>query len=64
MKLKEYPFSVVNSLKLNFTVRPNHIVKPAPCVVSLTSIDSRIKTLHLTIKSLLAQTYPPRKIIL
>ena len=64
MKLKEYPLSVINFLKLNFIVRPNHVVRPAPCIVSLTSIDSRIKTLHFTIKSLLAQTYPPKKIIL
>ena len=64
MKLKEYPVSVVNCLKLNLAVRANHVVKSVPCVVSLTSIDSRIKTLHLTIKSLLAQSNLPKKIIL
>jgi len=64
MKLKEYPRSIAQCLKLNCSPRVNHDVKRAPCVVSLTSIDSRIKTLHLVIKSLLAQSYLPRKIIL
>ena len=64
MKLKEYPRSAVNCLKLNFTLRVNHVVRRVPCVVSLTSIAPRIKTLHLVIKSLLAQSYLPRKIIL
>ena len=64
MKLKEYPQSIAQCLKLNFTLRVNNVVKRVPCVVSLTSIDSRVKTLHLVIKSLLAQSYLPRKIIL
>lgn len=39
-------------------------IEPLPLVVSLTSIPSRLQTLHLTIRSLLCQSSPAHKIVL
>ncbi len=42
----------------------NNLKKELPVIISLTSIPSRINTLHLVIKSLFHQTYRPKKIVL
>jgi len=68
MKLKEYPVSIAQSIKLWLT--PAQLLgKTAtradlPLIVSLTSIPSRLGILHLTIRSLLRQRLQPEKIIL
>lgn len=64
MKFKEYPSSIWHSvrLRLNANEQSNHST-PLPVIVSLTSIPSRLKTLDITILSLLAQTALPEKII-
>lgn len=66
MKLKEYIPSFVQSLKLRFGSSNNKDVSlpTVPIIVSLTSIPSRLKTIHLTILSLLAQSVRPQKIVL
>ncbi|MDQ2077153.1 glycosyltransferase family A protein [Marinimicrobium sp. ABcell2] len=67
MKLKEYPSSLFNACLLQplSPVRLNSIEgMPLPVIVSLTSIPSRLATVHLTIRSLLAQTHKPEKVVL
>lgn len=68
MKLKEYPVSLFQSLKLWLTPPPRLMKQgqatDLPVVVSLTSIPSRLPILHLTIRSLLRQTVQPKKILL
>lgn len=68
MKLKEYPVSIFQSLKLWLTpaqkLANGATPTDLPLVVSLTSIPSRLGILHLTIRSLLRQTVQPEKIIL
>lgn len=68
MKLKEYPLSIVQSLKLWLTPTDQLGKKSTkielPLIVSLTSIPSRLGILHLTIRSLLRQNVQPEKIIL
>lgn len=68
MKLKEYPVSLFQSLKLWLTP-PQRLGRDAsdidfPLIVSLTSIPSRLGILHLTIRSLLRQRVRPEKIVL
>jgi len=68
MKLKEMPPSLMNAWRLSrmpvqafdrcSKTRLNN------CLVSLTSIPSRLGILHLTIRSLLAQSYAPERILL
>lgn len=67
MKLTEIPNSLYNSIKLAY--KPinsfNESTKERiPVIVSLTTIPSRIKTLHITIRSLLNQEVLPEKIVL
>src|SRR5690554_7556478 len=66
MKFKEYIPSFLQSLKLRFNRPYNQdgSLPTVPIVVSLTSIPSRLGTIHLTIRSLLAQSVVPKKIIL
>lgn len=67
MKLKEYWPSWRNAQRLKgIDVQPLRLNQPhaLPVVVSLTSIPSRLATLHITIRSLLAQTQPAQKIVL
>ncbi|WP_282049649.1 zinc-binding alcohol dehydrogenase [Maribacter aquivivus] len=67
MKLKEIPVSIYNSIKLLALSSKSMITedkKEIPVIVSLTSIPSRLGTLHLTIRSLLNQNARPKKIIL
>src|SRR5690625_6231368 len=66
MKLKEYPQSLFTAYKL-LALKPErlHAVQESlPIIVSLTSIPSRLSTVHLTIRSLLAQSHKPQRIVL
>lgn len=68
MKLKEYPLSFTMATRLLMT--PHQALgkdaqKPGMgLIVSLTSIPSRLPILHITIRSLLAQTIQPETIVL
>ncbi|MFS4456244.1 hypothetical protein [Maribacter sp. 2304DJ31-5] len=67
MKLKEIPVSIFKSIAL--LTRPAHKIKvrsenEVPVIISLTSIPSRLHTLHLVIRSILDQTIHPKKILL
>lgn len=67
MKLKQYwpSWREAQRLKrLPLTQLQSAIETPLPVTVSLTSIPSRLQTLHLTIRSLLAQTCRPHKVLL
>lgn len=67
MKLKEYPLSIAAAWRLNRYDTESLVTpaeNPVPVIVSLTSIPSRLATIHLTIRSLLAQTAKPEKIVL
>ncbi|MDF4202426.1 zinc-binding alcohol dehydrogenase [Maribacter sp. SA7] len=67
MKLKEIPVSIYNSAKL-LALSSDSMVSESkeeiPVIVSLTSIPSRLSTLHITIRSLLNQDVRPKKIVL
>ena len=67
MKLKEYIPAVIKARKLN-NIPLERLKSSAPCtlpvIVTLTSISTRLKTLHITIRSLLNQKSKPEKIIL
>lgn len=68
MKLKEYPLSFGMATRLQLTPHTD-LGKAAEksglrLVVSLTSIPSRLPILHITIRSLLAQTIQPETIVL
>jgi hypothetical protein len=67
MKLKEIPLSIYFELRLKLlnteklkTTKQDQL----PVIVSLTSIPSRLKKVHITIKSVLDQVQKPKKIIL
>ncbi|TYA65966.1 glycosyltransferase [Seonamhaeicola marinus] len=67
MKLKEIPPSLYHSLRLSLKSKKafNEDTKQRiPVIVSLTTIPSRIKALHITIRSLLNQEVLPEKIVL
>lgn len=67
MKLKELPVSWWTARKLACLTADGLINADAlrlPVIVSLTSIPSRLEIIHLTIRSLLVQSYPAEKIIL
>ena len=67
MKLKELPISLFTALKLKHstdTALLNEDRRTLPIIVSLTSIPSRLGSLHLVIRSLLLQTCLPEKITL
>lgn len=64
MKIKEIPVSFIKSLQLSLQRQKIERLKGIPCIVSLTSIESRLPTLSLVIKSLLYQSCLPSKIIL
>ncbi len=67
MKLKEYwpSFMAANRMK---PLSAECLGKPSdnllPVVVTLTSIPSRLKTLYLTIRSVLNQSHKPEKVVL
>ncbi len=64
---KELPVSIYHSIRLS-ALPLSKLLSPkneeVPVVVSLTSIPSRLSTLHLVIRSLLTQSYRPKKIVL
>ncbi len=65
--IKELPFSILHSIKLRLTsINKTKIQnkKKLPLIVSLTTIEPRLKTLDLVIKSILTQDDLPEKIIL
>ncbi|ADU65042.1 hypothetical protein Selin_0286 [Desulfurispirillum indicum S5] len=67
MKLKEYwpSFCAAWRLKrLPLEELMRFADQPLPIIVTLTSIPSRLNTLHLTLRSLLAQSMKPQKIVL
>ena len=67
MKISEVPFSLYHSFKLlSMPISGFKTAKKEriPVIVSLTTIPSRIKTLHITIRSLRNQEVLPEKIIL
>lgn len=67
MKLKEIPQSWLTSffLKKHNPVKLNQSATSGlPVIISLTSIPSRLASIHLTIRSLLLQEKKPEKIIL
>ena len=64
---KELPPSLYHSLRLSLIPISKLLSRrkeQLPVVVSLTSIPSRIKTLHLVIRSLFDQSHHPKKIVL
>ncbi len=67
MKVKEIPVSIFHTLRLlskkveDFELKDR---KEIPVIVSLTSIPSRLHTLHIVIRSLLDQEVLPKKILL
>lgn len=68
MKLKELPGSLAQTLKL-WSKHPQQLGQMAikckyPCIISLTSIPSRLNILHLTVRSLLDQDMKADKILL
>lgn len=67
MKVKEIPGSVYHTLKLKSlkakdlqALREDHL----PVLISLTSIPSRLKKVHITIRSILHQSKQAKKVIL
>lgn len=67
MKLKELPKSIKKSISLSLLSLEeleDQDKKRIPVIVSLTTIPSRVKTLHITIRSLLNQDTLPEKIVL
>ena len=66
MKLKEYPISFINTLKLlSIPVEKlNDNKNSIPVIVSLTTIASRLNKVHITLRSVMNQTVKPEKIIL
>ncbi len=67
MKLKEYWPSFMAATCMKFLDRDALCApssNPLPIVVTLTSIPSRLSTLHLTIRSVLNQSRKPEKIVL
>ena len=64
---KELPFSIYHSLRLASLSTSGLLAaekEQLPVIVSLTSIPSRLNSLHLVIRSLLTQTHHPKKIVL
>lgn len=66
MKLKEYPQSFFNTLRLlSIPVsKLNDKTNSVPVIVSLTTIESRLNKVHITLRSVMNQTVKPEKIIL
>jgi hypothetical protein len=65
--IKELPISLLRRAQLSaipISKLKRGPVEKVPVIVSLTSIPSRLKSLHLVIRSLLAQDVSPKKIVL
>ncbi|MFP2995906.1 glycosyltransferase family A protein [Spongiivirga sp. MCCC 1A20706] len=67
MKLKEIPTSIYHTLRLK-SLRTKSLHeskdKSLPIIISLTTIPSRLKTLHITVRSILDQSKKPEKVVL
>jgi hypothetical protein len=67
MKLSEIPKSISASFKM-LAIPKSKLgaapVKKIPVIVSLTSIPSRLRTLHITVRSMMQQQYQPELIVL
>lgn len=66
MKLKEYPQSFFNTLKLLSIPlsKLNDKSNTVPVIVSLTTIESRLNKVHITLRSVMNQSVKPEKIVL
>ncbi len=66
MKLKEYPISLYNTIKLlSIPIsRLNNTSSSVPVIISLTTIESRLKKVHITLRSVMNQSVKPEKIVL
>ncbi|MFC7357474.1 glycosyl transferase [Jejudonia soesokkakensis] len=68
MKLKEIPPYLRNRFKLSILsakkLNQRNPETELPVIVTLTTIPSRIKIVHLAVRSILAQEYRPKKIVL
>ncbi|PRP67116.1 glycosyl transferase [Nonlabens agnitus] len=67
MKLKEWPSSLYHSYRLsriNISQLIDRDVPEIDAIVSLTSIPSRLGTIHITLKSIMLQDCKPKKIVL
>jgi hypothetical protein len=67
MKLKEFPGSIWRAFQLSrMSIGALHKTSPQdfPVIVSFTSIPSRFHVIHLTVRSILAGTHKPEKIVL
>lgn len=67
MKLKELPLSIYYSLRLRYGSAPQperDSRATVPVIVSLTTIEPRLHIVDLVIRSLLAQSVVPKKILL
>ncbi|MBT8280235.1 MAG: zinc-binding alcohol dehydrogenase [Muriicola sp.] len=66
MKLKELPASLYYAFKLRYRFSPGKQSSKTevPVVISLTTIESRLGVVDLVIRSLLAQSVSPKKILL
>jgi len=66
MKLKEYPISFYNTLKLSAipVSKLNDKTNSVPVIVSLTTIESRLNKVHITLRSVMNQLVKPEKIVL
>ncbi len=65
--VKELPLYLLNSIRLSaipVSRLGNRSKETIPIIVSLTSIESRLSSLHLVIRSLLTQSQLPEKIVL
>jgi hypothetical protein len=66
MKLKEYPNSFFETLKL-LCISPEKLQEKKnviPVVVSLTTIASRLNKVHITLRSVMNQSVKPKQIVL
>ena len=68
MKLKEWPVSFYRAFSLSVTpvnkLGRKGIANAKNCIVSLTTTELRLPIIHLTIRSLLGQSYQPEKVVL
>ena len=65
--VKELPLYLFNRIKLSFIPKSklvNLSKEKLPVIISFTSIESRLASVHLVVRSLLTQTQLPEKIIL
>ena len=61
MKLKEYPQSFFNTLRLLLipVSKLNDKSNSVPVIVSLTTIESRLGKVHITLRSVMSQSVKP-----